>query len=267
VKALRLFLVTALAALFLSPLAQAPAEAQVSIYDPTVRTTADFVQRRALAKIGRSVGSVQNVAWIFDDLLTNNSSPTIPGGWNVSFSGTGAGDMRGVTDEGGGYYQQTTGATAASFALAQAESPCIRNAGTSPWYFATRSKLTTAVTAQTTAWGGLVNTNAGTISIAAGFFGALHATNFVVQYDGNEAGSFVNLGVAADTASHIIEMWSNGDAKLHCSFDFSAADLCNVTMSLAPTTSMAPRMIARNGTDAVARTRRTDWVAMMCKRT
>jgi hypothetical protein len=226
----------------------------------------DFMLARAISLIGGAIGDPKNVAWVFDDFLECASSPTIPLGWNFSQAGSGAGDLRGVTDEGGGVYQQTTGATAASFALAQTEAPAIRNAGTVPWYFAVRAKITTAVTPQTILWGGLVNTNAGTISIAAGFFGALHATNFVVQYDGNEAGSFVNLGVAADTAFHVFEMWSTGDGKLHCAIDFGP-DLGNVTMSAAPATSMAPRMIARNGTDAVARIRRTDWVAVMCKRT
>jgi hypothetical protein len=178
--------------------------------------------------------------------------------------GTGAGAQQAITDEGGGWHQLTTGATAASAAFALLNSPAARTGGTVPWYCAHRSKLTTAVTAQTKAWAGLQDASFGP-TIGAGFFGNLHATNFSVQYDGNEAGSFVSLGVAADTAAHTFELWTTGDSKLHCTIDFGA-DLCNVTMASAPTNAMSGARYARNGTDAIARTVRIDWFACMFKR-
>jgi hypothetical protein len=272
VKTLRLVfasLVVAVVAVALLPFGPGPreAEAQVSIYDPSIRTTELYIQRRAIGKIGSAIGGPQNVAWLWDDFTGNQNSTALPAFWNSSNTGSAADSLQGIGDEGGGVQQITTGATAASRADRLTNAPMVQNANTKPWYFAVRMKITTAVTAQTKLYAGLLDASVGAQAITAGFHGSLHATNLVVQYDGSEAGSIVNLGVAADTAFHVYEVWGRGDSKLHCSIDLSSTDICaGVTMATGITTSGSLRREAVNGTDAVARSVRFDYIALMAKR-
>lgn len=266
-KALRLLLLAALAAAFLSPLAPSrPAEAQVSIYDPSVRTADQLIQRRALAKIGRALVTPANGAWWWEDFNGTTSGATgVPTNWRVVLVGTGATSYA-LTDEAGGVIQMASGATAASSVNEFTDSPMVRATGTGVWYMAHRSKITTAVTAATVAYVGLFNAGS-TRTLTSGFFGGLNATNFVVQYDGNESGSSVNLGVAVDTAYHIFEEWGVGDGKLHCSIDLSSTDVCaGLTMASPATDSHSVIRTVKNGADAVNRAIRTDWIAILAKR-
>lgn len=262
-KTLRLFLVAALAAAFLSPSSE-PAEAQTSVLLPPVRTTELYIQRRAISKIGSAIGSAVNVAWYFDDFFGNVNNVGLANGW--AFTPTGSGNLSlQLNDEGGGVQQTTSGSTAASRGSNQTVSPAIRAAGTVAWYVAHRTKITAAVTAQTKAYSGLLNA-AATGTIVSGILGNLSAANFVVQYDGNEAGSFVSLAVAVDTNYHVFEVWCLGDVKLHCDIDFGA-DLCaGVAMASAPTDALNGIRVVANGTDAVTRNMRDDWFAIMAKR-
>jgi len=265
VKTLRLFLVAALAAAFLSPLEHSTAQAQVSIYDPSVRTADQLIQRRGLAKIGSVLGSPANAAWYFDEFNGSVLGNAIAPNWRSTVVSTGAGSF-GLVDEAGGVHQLTTGATASSSIIHNTDSPFTRSGGANVWYFAVRQKVTTAVTAQTMLYTGLQNL-AATKTFGAGVFGANSAVNFTFQYDGNETGTFVSSGVAIDTAYHISEMWCRGDNKIHCSFDLGSADLCaGATMSAAATDSHAGIRVARNGTDAVARSVRIDYFAILAKR-
>jgi hypothetical protein len=266
-KTLRLFLVAALAAAFLSPLEHIrPAEAQTSVLQPPVRTMDAFIQRRAISKIGGSIGGASVVAWFWDDFQWQGASQAVAMGWSQQLVGTGAGATL-LNDEGGGVHQLTTGATAASSATAFTNPPLVRNVSTTPFYFATRIKLTTAITAQTIAVSGLINAVLGTKTIAVGAVGALSAVNFVLQYDGLvPAGSFASFGVALDTNFHTFEVWAVGDGKLHFAIDFGS-DLGPVTQAAAPTDSCSPTRQVLNGTDAVTRTIRFDWVAVLSKRT
>lgn len=275
-KATRFFTLAALVAaligapaLLLGPTPEAQAVSTTPPgYNPTrAATTEAFMQVRALSKIGSAIGGPQNVAWFFDDFIGNQNSTALPAFWNTSNTGSATDALQSLNDEGGGVVQVTTGATANSRADRLMNSPMVRNPQTTAWYLAFRQKITTAVTAQTRIYTGILDASVGSINIAAGFFGSLSAANFVVQYDGGETGSFVDLAVAVDTAYHTFEMWGGtGDNKLHCSIDLSSVDKCNVTLLAAPTISMSGRREAFNGTDAVARTVRHDWFAIMAKR-
>ncbi len=260
-------LVTAIAALFLPGPGPREAEAQVSIYDPSVRTTELYIQRRAIGKIGSAIGGPQNVAWFWDDFTGNINSTALAEHWNATNTGTAADSLQGLSDEGGGVQQITTGATAASRATRFTNAPMVANANTKAWYYAVRMKITTAVTAQTKLYSGLYEAAVGGNAITIGFHGSLHATNFVAQYDGSESGTAISLAVAADTSYHILEMWGRADTKLHCAIDLGT-DICagatlNGTLMI---TSASLRREAVNGTDAVARSARYDWVALMAKR-
>lgn len=225
------------------------------------RALDEFLRSRAASLIG--IGSdFKNVDFFMDDL--DRCTGGVPVGWTASIAGTGAGAVN-LTDEGGGVHQATTGATAASHAYYVGGAPLIRAVGTVPWYHACRFKITTAVTAQSQLYCGLRDVTT-TKTLAPGFWGALNAANFVVQYDGNEAGSIINLGVAVDTAYHVFEMWGLGDSKLHAAIDYGP-DLGGVTMSAAPANACELTRRVFNGTDAVARTMRLDWVSVMARRT
>lgn len=230
---------------------------------PAGLTLNEWLRARATGLVG--IADPRNAAWLFDDFLESAASLTQPLGWLPANVGTGAGLMA-ITDEGGGVHQISTGATAASSVVSINDSAQIRNAATAPWYCATRQKITTAVTAASVAAGGLGDL-AATKSIAAGFVGPLNAANFVFQYDGLEpAGSIINSGVAVDTAYHVFEMWCLGDSKIHCAIDYGP-DLGGVAMAAAAAGSYNGYRVVRNGADAVARTMRSDWLAIMCQRT
>jgi hypothetical protein len=223
---------------------------------------ADWLPYRAQLLIG--VGSdYRNNGFLLDD-LNQAATANIPDGWVEQLIGSGASALN-IQTEGGGVSQLSTGTTAASNANHTTKSPIHRAVGTVPFYQAVRLKITTAVTAQSTIYAGLLDV-AATKTIAAGFFGALNPTNFVVQYDGIGTGSVINTGVAVDNAWHVFETWGIGDGKLHAAVDFGA-DVGGVTMASAPAGSCHIARVVTNGTDAVARTALFDYVAAFYRRT
>jgi hypothetical protein len=225
----------------------------------------DFILQRAISLVGGPMGDPRNVAPFFDDFWGSVVGNPISPGWRQPApAGTGAGSFV-VAGGAGGVHQLTTGATAASSISNVTDSPAIFTVSGAPWYCAHRSKITTAVDAQAIVYGGLQN-SAANKTLAAGFFGALSAANFVVQYDGNEAGSFVDLGVAVDTAFHIFEMWGVGDGKIHCAIDYGA-DKGGAAMAAAPADYCYAIRMIKNGATAAARTVVGDWFAMVAKRT
>lgn len=228
------------------------------------RSIDEYLRSRAASLIG-SLGGPQFANYFFDDLSSNINNTGLATGWQ--WTPTNSGNLAWPNDEAGGVQEVVTGGTAASRGQNKTLSPFVRAGGTVSWYCAFRSKLTTGVTAQTKALCGLVNA-AANATIAAGFFGALNASNFVAQYDGNEAGSSIDLGVAVDTAYHVFELWCLGDSKLHCAIDFGAdkAAAGGTTMASAPTDALNGIRAIQNGTDAVGRTMRNDWFAMLAKR-
>jgi hypothetical protein len=225
-------------------------------------TAGPFLERRAYSLLGS--GDVTGLSWQFDDMLAG-SNTTVPVGWIAALTGTGVDIFSAINDEGSGVSQQSTGATAAGQSTHQTRSPIFRAVGTAAGYFCYRLKVTSAITAQTKAYGGVINV-AGNKTIAAGVFGANSTTNFVFQYDGVETGTFVSTGVAIDTAYHVYELWFTGDGKLHGAIDFGP-DLINATMASAPTDTCTPLRTVANGTDNVARIMRTDYFGSFAART
>jgi len=234
------------------------------VYGKPVLSVSDFLLAQAMSRIGGLPDpDPKNVGFLFDD-LTEAATANIPDGWVEQLINTGATTLA-VGTEGGGVSQLSTGVGASSNANHTTKSPIIRAVGTVPWYFAGRMKITTAVTAQSTAATGLLDV-AGTKTLYCGFIGGLSAVNFGFQYDGIGTGTFLNTGVAVDTNWHVFEIWGLGDGKLHAAFDFGA-DLGPVTMSAAPAGSVYIQRVITNGTDAVARTALHDYVACLYKRT
>lgn len=204
-----------------------------------------------------------NLAEFFDDFLLSAGATTAPPGWVFGNGGTGALAAQ-VAASGGGLIRTTSGATAGATAALQSTVGLIANISTKKWWMAWRLTVSTAITAQTMAYVGLLNLAANK-TVSMGVFGASSIVNFVLQYDGNETGSFVSTGVAIDTAAHIIEMWGLGDGKVHARID-GGTDLGATTMSSAPADSVYARSCVRNGTDNVARQLDLDWVHVLAPR-
>lgn len=229
----------------------------------TVETDPEYWKRRAVAFTGLAL---PNIPWEFDDMFGNWGNNTAPIGWEqTGVVGSGVGSVA-LTDESGGVAQLSTGATAASVIVNRKDGASIKRIDQNAWYLAVRIKLTTAVTANTKLYSGMIDM-AGTKTVAPGFFGALSATNFVVQYDGNEAGSILNTGVAVDTNWHIFEVYTNIASLTTIRMRFDSGSEVSAVMSAAPTQSMMLYRAAYNGGDAVNRAIRTDWMAATVART
>lgn len=223
---------------------------------------ASYYQGRALQFLGIS-SSNKNFGFFWDD-FTANAATTSSTGWQASPVGTGALSTR-VASTKGGMQQITTGATAASFMEIWTNEVLVSDLSAEKWYVVFRQKVTTAVTAQTKAWSGLFNV-AGNKSVAAGVFGASSVVNFVWQYDGNATGSFLDSGVAIDTAYHVFEAYSKGEGnnKVYVRSDEGAE--ASVTAAAHPTDGVFILSQITNGTDAVTRTMQRDFTGALFPR-
>lgn len=201
------------------------------------------------------------LSWWFNDFVQENAAATIFG-WAPFNSGTGA-HVTGLAATSGGVVRVGTGATAGSISSASTVSGVVQSEATTRWYVAKRFRITTAVDAAALLNAGLSNF-ANNKTVMCGFNGALNATQFVLQYDGNFAGSAQSFGVAVDTAFHVFEMYSLGDSAIRARMD-GGAEVSAVQAS-APTDSMFLNFQARNGVTAADRRLEMDWFLSMSAR-
>jgi hypothetical protein len=191
------------------------------------------------------------------------AATTTPLGWGGAGTG-GAGSVSLVpAGSACGIARYSSGATASGFAVQQTFQGIISNVSTSKGYMATRFRLNTTPDANSTLMVGLINA-AGNATIAPGFFGGLSSANFVVQHGGLITGSFINLGVAKDTAFHIFEVYFKGDGKLYARIDGGTE--FNATLSSPPSDFMSALIEARNGGTAANQSLDVDWLLIAGQR-
>jgi hypothetical protein len=226
----------------------------------------DYLIQQAVSRLGGSMVDPRNAAWFFDDFLATGNTTNLAVNWNSTYTLGAAPAAQSISDEGGGVQQITVAAAAGSRASNFLNGPAVANANTKPWYCVFRKKLTTAFVAASKSYAGIFEANGGGNAITAGFHGTLHATNFVAQYDGAESGNIINLGVAADTAYHVFEIWGIGDGKLHAAIDFGP-DLGGVALNAGlMITAANGRRESVDSAGVAVRTVRYDYYGLMCKR-
>lgn len=193
-----------------------------------------------------------------------NTSASLQTAW-TSFTASSATYTGGEpTGAKGGIWRITSGASSGSTVMVYPFRACVASVLTDRWYIAWRTRIPTAVDAQTVCGGGLINSNQGE-TIMAGVNGG-NTTNFTVSHDSiylTTAGNLIDLGVAIDTSFHIYEMWGTGSTTLNARID--AASTLTATLA-GPATFVTPGMIARNGTTATTRQTDGDWVLMLTPR-
>jgi hypothetical protein len=202
---------------------------------------------RALGFLGVAANS-PTLGEDFDDFCRTGPS-SVPANWTTAHAGTGGSYAIAGVGAGGGLVRLGTGATAGSQAIYTNTTGAIPNVATTKWYIAWRFRIPTTPDAQTKVFVGLFN-QATTKTISVGFFPALHAANFVLQYDGSITGTALNLGVPVDTAFHVAEMYGTGSTTLNVVFDGVAK--APVVMASPPTDSVGPSWGVLNGTTPAA---------------
>ena len=137
------------------------------------------------------------------------------------------------------------------------------------WYFAARMMLPDPMDSHSFALVGLQDAT-NNVSIGAGWCLNLHATNFVVQYDGwclGTPGSALNLGVAADTNAHIFEMWCQpGSNILYARID--GGTIVSALQSTPPVSRcMTPfAFVYNNGSTGTNHIQDIDWAVCIAQR-
>lgn len=117
------------------------------------------------------------------------------------------------------------------------------------WYISSRIAITTAISAQTTAFTG-GETNAGAFALAMGVVGSVSTTNYVLK---GSAGSSLNSGVAIDTNFHTHRAWRAGSTT------FYQVDTTLVTGTADIAADVMPYLFVGNGTDNVNRAMSVIW--------
>lgn len=201
-----------------------------------------------------------SMSWWFDDFTGIDSAQAAP--WTQFNAGSGA-RLTAVAGTAGGVVRISTGATGASISSASTTAGAVQSEATTKWYAAQRFRVITAIDAVTFAIAGLVNF-ANTKTLAVGVIGALNAVNFIAQYDGNFAGSSLNLGVPIDTAFHVFEMYCLGDSVIRARIDGGAE--VSAVQSAAPTDSLFQNFQVRNQGTAANRALEMDWFLSMTAR-
>jgi len=141
----------------------------------------------------------------------------------------------------------------------------IINCATKRWYVAMRFIPVTNPPTDSSFFLGFIN-NGNNRTIGAGYFGALNATNYVVQYDGNDTGSVLDLGVAKDNATiHVVEFYCQGDSKIRARIDQGAE--VSATMASAPADSIHPQGQFRSGATNAVTSIDVDYALYMYPRT
>lgn len=235
-----------------------PRQAPAAQYNAGLASTyATYVNRgQALAGLGPDVG----ILW--DDFTLEDSNAALTG-WIEQLSGTGA-IVTNVAGSSGGSAQFSSGATASSFSAANSSAAMFGNRRTTRWYVATRFAVTTAIDAQTKASFGVYDLPQVSPSNLCGVFGTAFSgsnTNFLCQFDGDRAGSYIDTLVPIDTAFHVYEQYCLGDNVYRIRVDGGTEK--SATMTVASATSANAFFWTQNGTTAAARTIVVDWVLVM----
>lgn len=159
---------------------------------------------------------------------------------------------------GGGWKRHSTGTTNPTLTYITGNTKPLPRVDTSVGYVRRRVIFETAYDANDVAFFGLQNnTSNGTMGI--GFIGSMDAVNVIFQYDGNLAGSHLDLFVL-DTAIHVIEMWWLGDGIVHVAVDEVEIG-SGVTPAAPITTVMHTFDLCTNGaTGAVDRRMADDYI-------
>lgn len=159
---------------------------------------------------------------------------------------------------GGGWKRHSTGATAPSLCYILGNTKPFARMDTGKGYLRRRVKFETAMDANDIAFYGLQN-EAANASAGVGFIGALDPANLILQYDGNLAGSHLDL-IPLDTAIHVIELWYLGDGKLHVAVD--GVEIGSGVTLAAPMTSVLHTVdwCTNGATGAVDRRMADDYV-------
>lgn len=207
---------------------------------------------RALAALGLSPLDPM-VGEFFEDFIIH---ATTLSGW-VPFGSGSSAFVSQVPASSDGVVRLTTGATAASVSSMSTSPGQVSNVTTSRWYHASRFRIPTTPDANSVVVAGLLNF-ANTKSLLYGFIGALNPTQFILQYDGNFAGSSLTFGAAVDTAFHIFEMYGVGSTVLKAQMDGASA--IQVTQAAAPADSCFNNFQVRNGATAADQRIEIDWM-------
>jgi hypothetical protein len=214
------------------------------------RSSKEIYISKALALLG----DPDDYSEFFDDVYVDTDPSR---SWVKTVGGSGAFSPTAVAAQAGGMGRFTTGATGTSTAEAAISTGFVAAVSTSLWYVASRFRIQTAVDNVATVGAGILNA-AGNKSLMVGFFGALDAANFVVQFDGLRAGTAVSLGVAVDTNFHVFEIYGLGDSKVRARIDGGTAVVSGAFAS-APADFCKGYVSARNNATAANRNLDVDW--------
>jgi hypothetical protein len=164
---------------------------------------------RAAQLLGTSVDQIKDHLqhWM-GDALTAYGSPQFDGSGAITY----AADLGA-----GGWKRHSTGTTNPTLAYISGSAKPLPRMDTGKGYIRRRVKWETAYDANDVALYGLQN-EAANATVGVGFIGSLDTVNLILQYDGNIAGSHLDL-IALDTAIHVVEVWYVGDGKLHVAVD------------------------------------------------
>jgi hypothetical protein len=208
-----------------------------------------------LARSELLAGLAPTDPFLFDD-FTLESIATAAANWQTVVSAgsinTSASALR------GGAATLATTAAANAFAGLLSIGALTGPRKTSKWYCAFRMAVTTAIDAQAQAACGLHDVAGAGQTTLVGVFGAGSIVNFCAQYDGNRAGSFLNLGVPIDTNFHVFEMYCKGDGVLRVIVDGGTEITVTPANVIAGASDLHPWVA--NGTTAAIRSANFDWV-------
>ena len=217
----------------------------------------DALLRKAIALAGLT-GDIYTV---FDDM-----DRRAIGDYIASVAGSGGGFAD--TEYAGGWYRMYTDTTAASAYIMAGPNVGAFTTATPAWYMAARMKFLSGVTDDAVIGAGIYNAAANK-TLWMGWISTLHATNFTVQYDGQAhaaPGSALDLGVAADQAVHLFEMWGRaGSNVLYARIDEGA--VVSATQSSPFTTGATMGQGVRNLAGTTNRVMTSDYWFFACNRT
>lgn len=219
-------------------------------YNPplgTLQSTLSTYLQAATTALG-----ISDYSYFFEEWYSDSSLPRT---WNGVLAGSGAFTPV-LAASGGAIGRFSTGASSGSASDANCSSGLAAVVSTAKWYVASRFRIQTAVDSVTQIGVGVQNA-ASNATIMVGHFGALSAANFIVQYDGLRTGSFVSLGVAADTNFHVFELYGVGTTAVFARIDGGA--LVTATQASAPADNVRHYITCRNGTTAANRNLDVDW--------
>lgn len=169
---------------------------------------------KAVALTGAAAGAWADRIWDFDGLRAP------PEGMSQSVSG-GAIAHASPSGSKGGVVRLDTSATGGGNSQLFNTQRLAGDMATDFWYMASRHKHTTVGTVTASKVGVGAADIALARSVSMGVYGALNATNFVVQFGSLWGTAAIDLGVAIESTSfHLFEAWHpTGDTKIYGRID------------------------------------------------